>query len=94
MKPFLAIVWSTTPERDARGFDIGGRRVIGRRLDQAGDDRRFAQAQMIGAVAEEAPRGGVDAIGAAAEINSVQIELEDLVLGEFPLEREGQDRLP
>ena len=94
MKPFLAIVWSTTPERGARRLDIGGRRVIGRRLDQAGDDRRFAEAQMVGAMAEEAPRGGVDAIGAAAEIDAIEIELEDLVLGEFPLERERQDALP
>ena len=45
---------------------------------------------MVGAMAEEAPRGGVDAIGAAAEIDAVEIELEDLVLGEFALERERQ----
>ena len=32
-------------------------------------------------MAEEAPRGGIDAISAAAEINAVEIELEDLVLG-------------
>ena len=54
MKPFLTIVWSTTPERDARRLDVGGRRIIGRRLDQAGDDRRFAEAEMVGAMAEEA----------------------------------------
>ena len=92
MKPFLTIVWSTTPERVARRLDVGGRRIIGRRLDQAGDDRRLAEAQMVGAMAEEVPRGGVDAVGAAAEIDAVEIELEDLVLGEFALERERQDR--
>ena len=42
------------------------------------------------AVAEEAARGGVDAIGAAAEIDAVEVELEDLVLGEFPLQRQCQ----
>ena len=47
---------------------------------------------MIGAVAEEAARGGVDAIGAAAEIDAVEIELEDLVLGELALQRQRQDR--
>ena len=45
------------------------------------------------AVAEEAARGGVDAVGAAAEIDAVEIELEDLVLGEAPLERQRQDAL-
>ena len=93
MKPFLTIVWSTTPERGARGLDVGGRRIIGRRLDQAGDDRRLAEAQMVGAMAEEAARRGVDAIGAAAEIDAVEIELEDLVLAELALQRERQDRL-
>src|SRR5256885_7179132 len=48
---------------------------------------------MVGAMAEEAPRGGVDAIGAAAEIDAIQIELEDLVLGELALERQRQHAL-
>ena len=90
MKPFSTIDLSTTPERAARGLDVGGRRIIGRRLDQAGDDRRFAEAELLRAVAEERPRGGVDAIGAAAEIDPVQIEFEDLVLGELALERQRQ----
>ena len=49
---------------------------------------------MVGAVAEEFPRGGVDPVGAAAEIDAVEIELEDLVLAELALEREREDRLP
>ena len=49
---------------------------------------------MVGAMAEEAARRGVDAVGAAAEIDAVEIELEDLVLAELALERERQDRLP
>src|SRR3954462_5364719 len=44
-------------------------------------------------MAEEAPRGGVDAVGATAEIDAVQVQLEDLVLGEAPLERQRQDPL-
>ena len=43
------------------------------------------------AMAEEAARGGVDAEGAAAEIDPVEIEFEDLVLGEAPFERHRQD---
>ena len=84
-------------ERDAgaaaRGLDVGGRRIIGRRLDEAGDDRRLGDRERRRAVPEEAARGGVDAVGAAAEIDAVQIEFEDLVLGEAPFERERQDRL-
>ncbi len=38
----------------ARRLDVGGRRVIGRRLDQTSDDRCLAQAQMVGAMAEKA----------------------------------------
>src|SRR4051794_37620863 len=45
---------------------------------------------MVGAMAEELPRRRVDAVGAAAEIDPVQIELEDLVLAELALERERQ----
>ena len=37
----------------ARRFDVGGRRIVGRRLDQTGDDRRLAEAEVIGAVTEE-----------------------------------------
>ena len=44
-------------------------------------------------MAEEFPRRGVDAVGAASEIDAVQIELEDLVLAELALQRERQDRL-
>src|SRR3546814_12277051 len=44
-------------------------------------------------MAEEAVRRGVDAIAAAAEIDFVEIEFEDLVLREFPFERERQNHL-
>src|SRR4029453_4040881 len=63
----------------------------GRCLDQAGDNRRFPQAQMLGAMAKEGPAGGIDAIGTTAEIDAVQIELEDLILGEFAFQGEGKD---
>ena len=52
-----------------------------------------ARLSSVGAMAEEAARRGVDAVGAAAEIDPVEIELEDLVLGELRLQRQRQDRL-
>src|SRR3546814_1707064 len=64
-----------------------------RRLDQPGDHRRLAEAQLLRRMAEELARRRVDAIGAAAVIDLVHIQLEDLVLREFALEREREDRL-
>ena len=42
-------------------------------------------------MAEELPARGVDAIGAAAVIHLVEVELEDLVLAELTFQRERQD---
>src|SRR5438046_9123326 len=47
---------------------------------------------MIRAVAVEFARRGVDSISAASEIDAVEVELEDLVFAELPLERHRQDR--
>src|SRR5436190_17763563 len=41
---------------------------------------------------EEGPAGRVDAVGAAAEINAVKVELQDLVLAELSFERQCQHR--
>src|SRR6478672_11860364 len=46
---------------------------------------------MIGAMTEEFARRCVDPISAAAEINAVQVKLENLVFAKLPLKREGQD---
>ena len=43
-------------------------------------------------MAEEAATGRIHAIGTAAEIDLVQIQLEDLVLRKFPFERHRQHR--
>src|ERR671913_1281566 len=43
-------------------------------------------------MAEESPRSGVDAVGSAAEIDPVEIKLEDLVLRELAFNGERQDR--
>jgi hypothetical protein len=76
-----------------RGLGVGGGRIARRRLDQARDHRRLGQRQVGPAVAEELSGSGVDAIGPAAEIDLVEVELEDLVLGELAFERERQHRL-
>src|SRR5579859_5086048 len=46
---------------------------------------------MIGAMAEEVAAGGVDTVAASTEIDFVEVQLEDLLLREFALDREAQD---
>src|SRR6516165_12137079 len=42
-------------------------------------------------MAEEFPRSRVDAVGAAAKINAVEIQLEDLVLAEITFQGEREN---
>jgi hypothetical protein len=58
------------------GLGIGRGGIVRRRLDQAGDDRRLAQRKLLARMAEELARGQIHAIGAAAEVDLVEIEFE------------------
>ena len=76
------------------GFEHAARRAPGRRArsrrgentrrraGERGQHRRFGQRHALGAFAEIDARRAVDAIGARTQIDAVQIEFEDLVLGE------------
>ena len=69
-----------------RAFGIAERRQPRRRLNQAGDRRGLAERHVADVLAEEDARRLGDAVNlersALAERDVVQIELEDLVLGE------------
>ena len=52
-------------------------------LHEAGEQRRFGKRQLPRRFAEIALRSLLDAVGAGAEIDAVEIKLEDLRLGEF-----------
>ncbi len=70
------------------------RRRIGRwTLNQPGQQRRFGHLQIRGRLAEIAPRGGLYAVQAVAEIHLVQIHLENLFLGVEILQIGGENRL-
>ncbi len=69
-------------------FPVARRAKLGRRFEQTGDDRRFVEGDLAGGLAEIAMRRSIDAIGAGAEIDAVEIDLEQLLLGEFVLEPE------
>ena len=73
-----------------RGGEVAARVVATRALDQAGKHRGFGDGQALRVLPEVGTRGLADAPGAAAEIDLVQIEIEDLVLAEvlFDLPRE------
>ena len=77
----------------ARAGRIDRRGVARRRLEQAGQQRRLGQRDLGGGLAEVAPGGGVDAVGAGAEIHPVEIQGQDLVLGQMALEPDRQQQL-
>src|SRR5690606_15629840 len=64
---------------------------------RAGQDRsqvhRLAERQLRGHRVEVVLRGGSDAIDPGAELDDVQVKLEDLLLGELLLEQQGEHRL-
>ncbi len=68
-------------------------RVFGRRLEQAGQHRGFRQVDVARRLVEVEMRRAVDAEGAAAHIGAVEIELQDLVLGQPRLQPDREERL-
>lgn len=44
-------------------------------------------------MAEVRLRGGFDAVGAAPEVDRVEVGAEDLLLGQLPVDLNGHDRL-
>ena len=77
----------------ARRRQVDVRRELGRRLEQPGEHRPFGEVHLAGRLAEVEVRRGVDAEGAAAHVGAVEIELENLVLGEPALEPQGEEGL-
>ncbi len=72
---------------------VGHGAVARRRLQQAGQQGGLADGELGGRLVEIALGGGLDAIGAGAEIDPVQIQRQDLLLGELGLQPHGQDQL-
>src|SRR5205814_8586752 len=72
----------------ARGMAVGIE--IARPLRQRGKERALAQAERGRAFAEIAARGHLDAPGAAAEEDRIEIELENFRLAERALDARGE----
>jgi hypothetical protein len=76
-----------------RRFGPVDRVVVVRRLRQRRQIGGLGQGQLVERLVEVVERRGGDPVGAEAEIDLAQVELEDALLGEGPLDAEGQDRL-
>ncbi len=59
-------------------FGIAVRRQPRRRFDQAGEHRRLRQRDVLRRFSEIALRGRFDAVGTGAEIDPIEVELENL----------------
>jgi hypothetical protein len=76
--------------RRLRVFD----RVVSARIADAGGQRRgLGQGQVVQFLGEVTLRSGTDPVGAGAEVDPVQVALEDLVLGQAPFQFDRPDCL-
>src|SRR5690606_37167464 len=55
---------------------------------------RLREGELSGRLAEVGLRGGLYTVGVAAEVDGVEVVLEDLVLGELAVDLQGENRLP
>src|SRR5262245_152442 len=73
------------------GMPVGIEEI--RPLGQAGEQRALLEGELLRRLAKIAARRELDAPGAAAEIDRVEIELEDFRLAQRLLEPRGHDHL-
>ena len=78
---------------DADDLLVGGRRIAGGRLQQARQRGGLEHRHVAGGLAEEAARRHLDTVGAGAEIDAIEIELEDVALAETRLEPQSEHEL-
>ena len=74
-------------------LDAGDRIVARRRARQAGDQRGLGQRQVADLLVEVHLRRGPDAVGALAEKDPVEVQGEDLLLGEAALDAQRREHL-
>ena len=71
---------------------VDERTLARRRLNDAGEERRFLERQLLVRLAEIQPRRRLDAVRAVAEQHLVGVEREDLALRVALLDLDGDDR--
>ena len=75
----------------ARRRQVDVRRKAGRRLEQAGEHRGFGEVHVARRLGEVILRRRIHAERAAAHVGAVEIELQDLVLGQPRLEPDREE---
>ena len=75
-----------------REFRIDERRIDRGRRWHAGDQGRLRQGQLLRRLGEVHPGGVGDAVGAGAQVDDIDVLLEDLLLAELTLDLAGQQR--
>ena len=94
MKPSSRIRCSTTWLRSQRAVEVRPRRQRRRRAGQPGDQRRTRRSvSVLRRLPEQILRHRLDAVDAGAQIDAIQVQLEDLLLRELLLEQQREDRL-
>ena len=66
------------------------RRVRARTLGQGGQHGTFAHRELVHALSKEIPACCLHPVHAIAQVDEVEVELEDLVLGELALDEPGE----
>ena len=77
-----------------RAVGIGEGVEPARRLEQARQQGGFGQAELVGRTAEIGVARGFQPPGAAAEIHARQVQAQQFVLGEAPLQPHGEHHFP
>src|SRR5262249_29790117 len=72
---------------------VAARRKPRRRFDETGKQRGFREIKLLGGLGKIALSGGLDSIGAGAEIDPVEIELQNLAHAELALEPQRKHQL-
>jgi hypothetical protein len=73
--------------------EVAVRRVLGRRGHQAGQQRGLGHGDVLDLLAEVGLGGGGDAVGVVAEEDVVQIDRQDVLLGQLALDAHREDQL-
>ena len=74
-----------------RRLQVVERRIVIRALRDAGEHRALVEREVLDILAEVRARRGLHAVGALAEVDLVEVELQDLRLRVLMLEPEGQE---
>jgi hypothetical protein len=89
---FLAHALQHDETAPARGIEMRPRRVRRRCADDAGDERRLAEREIGRRLPEHLPRHRLDAVDTAAQVDAIEIQLQDLALRQKDLEHRREHR--